>query len=442
MKKMIFFCCICLFLRAVSGYAEGSKEQTITSKEAVVTSDQEEPYDFTLSVYGNANADDTIDEDDMVYVGGILDGVNESTQFADANYDGRIDDEDIAHIEAILEGAPVSITLIDNRGVTVTVDTPVTKIAALFCGALRPVLHLQAADRVAGIGTRIVSFPYNILELQVNPEIRDLPQVGTTSDPSQEALVLLDPDVILGTAHTDYEVSKIISQNTGIPFIYGNPFEECFSEDNGAYEIWRLISLILGKKERIRAEELIRYCDSQIHEVQETTARIPEKEKVRVILLCHGTSEGVFRVSKDYKPLDIAGGKNVAREMKSTSRWGLIEISPEQIISWDPDIILFHSFSKDNNYIIADEILSDPLLQTVSAIKNKRVYGTKAWFAGWDPATGLCECFYMAKLFYPELFKDMNVEAKGNEILEEFYKKPQLYDWMLENCGTYYTWRE
>jgi iron complex transport system substrate-binding protein len=441
MKKMIFFCCIGLILTAVSGYAEGSKEHTITSKEAGDPYAQEEPYDFTLSVYGNANADDLIDEDDMAYVRRILDGVNESTRFADANYDGLIDDNDIAHIEAILKGDPVSLTLIDMRGVTVTVDTPVTEIAALFCGALRPVLHLQADDRIVGIGSRIVSLPHGILELQAYPELRNLPQIGTTTDPSQEAIVLLNPDVVLGTIHTGYEVSKVVSQNTNVPFLYGNP-EECFSRDNGAYETWRLVSSILGKKQRIRAEELIRYCTRQIYEIQERVANIPEQKKVKVLLLCNNTTEGVFRVSLSYQPLDIAGGKNVAQGMETTSLWRLVEVSPEQIISWDPDIILFHSYSKDQNFTTTDKILSDPLLQTVSAIKNRRVYGTKAWFAGWDPATGLCECFYMAKLFYPELFKDMDVEAKGNEILEEFYKRPHLYDWMLENCGDYYTWRQ
>jgi iron complex transport system substrate-binding protein len=47
--------------------------------------------DFTLQIFGNANMDDTIDELDIEYVRGIIDGANEPTQFADANYDGVID---------------------------------------------------------------------------------------------------------------------------------------------------------------------------------------------------------------------------------------------------------------------------------------------------------------------------------------------------------------
>jgi hypothetical protein len=52
---------------------------------------------------------------------------------------------------------------------------------------------------------------------------------------------------------------------------------------------------------------------------------------------------------------------------------------------------------------------------------------------GWDPATGLTETFYMAKLFHPDKFKDLDVEEKNNEILERFYGADGLYTWLLEN---------
>ena len=42
--------------------------------------------DCTLGIFGNANMDDTIDEDDIAYVEGIIEGTNEETELADANY--------------------------------------------------------------------------------------------------------------------------------------------------------------------------------------------------------------------------------------------------------------------------------------------------------------------------------------------------------------------
>ena len=145
-----------------------------------------------------------------------------------------------------------------------------------------------------------------------------------------------------------------------------------------------------------------------------------------------------------YQPIDIAGGINVAKDLPvGTSGWGGIDVSKEQIIEWNPDVILVHAGTKedDGKHGSIDGILHDPALQSVNAVKNKRVYGTKGWDTGWDPATGLCECYYLAKLFYPDLFTDLNVEKECNEILKEFYGVPGLYDWMIENCGSYVTWR-
>ncbi len=45
-------------------------------------------YKDTLTVYGNANLDEIIDEDDIEYVRWIIDETEDETQFADANYDG------------------------------------------------------------------------------------------------------------------------------------------------------------------------------------------------------------------------------------------------------------------------------------------------------------------------------------------------------------------
>ena len=209
--------------------------------------------------------------------------------------------------------------------------------------------------------------------------------------------------------------------------------------DNGAYETYRFMGLLLGEDERKKSEELINYCAGKIEEIEVITSKIPEDQKPRVYLAscCDPSLTATTNV---YEPIDIAGGINVAEDVPATTVHGNCVVSKEQIVSWNPDIILIHSYSKDNNFVTVDEVLSDPTLQSVNAVKNKKVYNTKAYFAGWDPATGLCECYYLAKIFYPDLFKDLNVEGECNEILEKFYGVSGLYDWMLENCGDYVTW--
>ena len=398
-------------------------------------------YDFTLSVYGNANGDDSLDEDDVQTVQGIISGRHKAGRYADANADGRIDGGDVEQIKAMLDHRPVAVTFEDNAGVTVTVNTPAKRLAVTFFGPLRPMLHLGGAQRVVGIGSRMVRRGYQWLAFQAYPRLRSLPEIGDTSDPSQEAILLTAPDLILGTRHTDFETSKMVRKNTGIPFMYGNPDGTTFSSDNGAYETWRLMGLILGQKER--AEELIDYCENRIRAIGRRVARIPPQDRVKVILLAYNTSKELFSVGTSYEPIDLAGGNNAAKELdQSSSWWRAVEVSPEQILAWNPDMILLHSYSKTRNFMTREDILSNKVLRNVNAVKHKKVYGTKAWSAGWDPATALTEVFYMVKLFYPDRFRDLDVKTEGNRILETFYKRPGLYTWMLENCGDYHTWRK
>ena len=79
-----------------------------------------------------------------------------------------------------------------------------------------------------------------------------------------------------------------------------------------------------------------------------------------------------------------------------------------------------------------DEVISDPAYQGISAIEEERVYYTPANSIGWDPAIGVLEVHYLAKLFYPEMFSDLDVEKEGNKILEKFYGVEGLYTDFLE----------
>jgi len=88
--------------------------------------------DYTLGIFGNADMDDTINEDDVKYVRGIIDGTNEATDLADANYDGQIDEDDIAQIETIISGDERSLTIetftIYEGAKVVTVPIPLSKM--------------------------------------------------------------------------------------------------------------------------------------------------------------------------------------------------------------------------------------------------------------------------------------------------------------------------
>ncbi len=388
--------------------------------------------DYTLGIFGNANMDDTIDEDDIAYVEGIIDGTNEETELADANYDGEVDEDDITQIELIISGEEKELTLIDQADRIVTVPRPIERVITTFPSATRAVLVVDGPDRLAGVSSVLTKYTGKMLCLQAYPELIELPTVGMHTEPNAELILDLKPDVVFSwSANAD-----VLQEKTGIPVI---TITTPSYFDEGSWESYRLAGKVLDKEDEV--EELISYANEKIEEITEVTSQIPEDEKPKVYFVscCQGICE-ITKTWGRYAPGDLAGGINVAKDQVLSS--GSSIVSKEQILKWNPDIILLHGGSKTGQWDLSiEDILADPDLQTVNAVKNKKVYYTKGYMIGWDPATGLTETFYMAKLFHPDEFKDLDVEKECNEILERFYGADGLYTWLLQNYN-FCRWEE
>jgi len=85
-------------------------------------------------------------------------------------------------------------------------------------------------------------------------------------------------------------------------------------------------------------------------------------------------------------------------------------------------------------------VLSDPVLQNVNAVKNGRVYSTIGGYWGDAPLDQhMASVYYLAKLFYPDEFEDLDVEEESNEIWEHLYGVGGLYTEMAEEYN-FYRW--
>ena len=326
---------------------------------------------------------------------------------------------DAAWIYAYWGGKPM--TAVDQTDRTVSLYRPVERIATLFPSVTRAILSVDGCDRLVGVSSTTIGRGLTRLSVKAYPKIMELSSTGSHSNPNAEQIALLKPDVIFGYSKR-LQWCNPIQEKTGIPVvgIYIDP-----NHASGCFETFRLVGKVIGKEER--AEELISFHEEKFTELTEVTSQIPDSEKPKVHLAFWSkltSSPG------SYYPVDLAGGINVINSDSS------VTVSKEQIIDWNPDFILIHGGSKTHRLSIED-ILLDSDLQTVNAVKNKSVYYTKGHFIGWDSATGLTEAFYMAKLFHPDKFEELDMEEKGNEILKKIYGADGLYTWMLETSDLY-----
>jgi len=145
----------------------------------------------TLSIFGNANLDDTIDEEDIAYVNGIIKGTNAPTNFSDANYDGKVDNLDLDQIEKIISGEEKALTLIDSAENIVTVKKPLGELVVLLGPILEPMRSIKVdEDKIVGVGT------YMKEDHVFYPEFNASQGLGSVSSPDYEAILELHPDTV------------------------------------------------------------------------------------------------------------------------------------------------------------------------------------------------------------------------------------------------------
>ena len=103
-----------------------------------------------------------------------------------------------------------------------------------------------------------------------------------------------------------------------------------------------------------------------------------------------------------------------------------VQISAEQLLAWDPDVIIVNGEPKADmtGSAAAEAILADPLFATLKAVQNGAVYGTpNAPFSWVDRPPGpnrIVGIRWLSGLIYPE-YLDYDVDEAVREFFQLFY---------------------
>ena len=195
------------------------------------------------------------------------------------------------------------------------------------------------------------------------------------------------------------------------------------------------------------ASKLVNYAKDALKIVNDTAAKIPDEEKVRVY---YAENDDGFETEPQKSPhgiiLDMVGCKNVA-EVEEAGGTGRVAVSPEQIISWNPEMIvicpttqgpLFDDETTENLY---NKLKSDDkgIWADIDAVKNDNFYevpvGPFNWADRPPSVNQLLGVLWCGNLVYPEYF-DYNMKEKTKEFFELFYHyelKDDEYNIMLSH---------
>jgi iron complex transport system substrate-binding protein len=406
--------------------------------------------DFVLEIYGNANMDDRLNSDDLQYLESILAGKDQATKLADANFDGKIDKADLEQVQAILDGKDKKLTFVDLLGENVTVNKPIKRLVNLGYNGVEMTRILGAEDILVAYGENRTTHK------KFFPKLAQLPFVG--ADPKNcdyEKIISLNPDAVQTNLERPSSLVGGLDQKHTFEKNLKNIPLICLDmrgQDNLVKNV-RTYGYILDRESE--AEKFIDWYSKYYNLFNNRTASIPDNKKPTAVVeytpyYCYASGSNLGQV------LTLAGGKNILDTKigpKDPKYGSMLDIEPEFVIQEDPKYIIKAVGSWDSGYDIDnsskmaafhEQVINRTELANVDAVKDDHVYCMSFWILS-GAGNNIIGTAYMAKLLYPDLFKDIDPEAIHQEYVDKFchidfdvkkngtFVYPNYDQWLVKN---------
>lgn len=247
-----------------------------------------------------------------------------------------------------------------------------------------------------------------------------LPSCGVGGPNAQaaeaEKILSCQPDIII-SEYEDVEKADALQQQVGVPVItlragVDGVFAEAFPGS------LRLLGQLFGREDR--AEELISFIESETAELTRRTADVAEADKPGVYVCGLGNwgTTNHLMTAQSYATFRVANIRNVVNDL-ATDGIQPIEAEKFAALGGSMDIMLIDAAAVKN---IAPLYQEDPtLLDTCKAWQTGQVYlemAYNAYYTNYEIA--LANTWFAAKCVYPDLFADVDMTAKTNEITKAF----------------------
>lgn len=329
------------------------------------------------------------------------------------------------------DDAPKTVTITDMIGRQVEiVPGSYQRVVCIGAGALRLYSYVGDVSLLCGVedidNTTLeerpkmfdgVARPYVMV---YGDTFAALPSCGVGGPNAQaaeaEKILSCTPDIIV-SEYEDTDKAEALQQQVGVPVItLRTGVDGVFSEDfSGSIT---LLGQVFGKE--TRASELLAFVSTETADIQARTADIAEDSKPAVYI-CGlgnwGTTDHLM-TSQSYAAFRVANIRNVATDL---GKDGVQPIEAEKFAALGDsmDIMILDAAAVKN---IAPLYREDPhLFDGCKAWENGQVYLEMAYNAYYtNHEIALANAWYAAKVVYPDLFADVDMTAKTNEITRMF----------------------
>ncbi len=314
----------------------------------------------------------------------------------------------------------------DSLGREVEVPTEITTVAVT--GQLGQIVMLSVApDLLIGIATEWDE----TAALYLDEAYYNLPVIGqwysSNGEVSLEELLLLNPDIVIDIGESSSDLMEeldLMYERTGIPFVH---IESTLTTTS---EMYANLGDLLGREED--AQVLADYCAAVYADTEALLETVGDDLAQLVYCLGEDGTNVLGAGSYHTEILDMVADNLAVLENPSSKGTG-DSVGFEQLLVWDPDIIIF---APDSVY---DEVADSELWNQLTAVQNGNYYevpyGPYNWMGMPPSIQRYLGLLWISEVLYPKL-NETDLQAAVTEYYALFYHcelTDEMYNTLMEN---------
>ncbi|NLI62563.1 MAG: ABC transporter substrate-binding protein [Methanosarcinaceae archaeon] len=295
------------------------------------------------------------------------------------------------------------VTLSENVKTMIVTPIPYTSMVYAIDGTAEKLIAIHPSAKEA--------YGKSLLK-NLAPELENIPDkyVSREFAINAEEIFKLNPDVVILWSHQENDLRKL--EELDIPVITLTAGANSNIDD--MRKNMRIVGELLGKEEK--ANQLIEYNLEVEKYFIEKNKNLSDIKKPKVLYIRDRGLKVAGGDSFNGRLIELTGGTNVAKDVKGS--WS--QVSMEQIMGWDPDIIYLSHFDDIYPEDLYDDQINRQYWSNISAVKNKQVYKTPIGIYRWDAPNAETPLFmkWIAQIQQPEIYNDYDLEY----YIKQFYK--------------------
>lgn len=321
-------------------------------------------------------------------------------------------------IAAVLFAAPVwanPIEITDDTGRTITFDAPLERAVIFNRYNAEFVRAVAGMDKIVGVDSWVTRDP------TYWPNLQDGMLAGEgQSEPNYEAIVAMEPDVVIFPRNGAWEEATKTLKPFDIPVVVLTGWDVLRHESN-------IDSFGKMFDAPERAAQLNAFYTKHMDLLSTRLAGVDPKP---VYLEEKTPFRSVLQGSGWHDMIEAAGGRNIFGDVDITGQpkqRGSVhnfEVNPEAILMADPALVVklqpgsYPLHSQDSTLAFFDEFLGRPGTDEIAAVKTGEVYHMNYYLAG--GSSKMIGALSIAKWLHPDLFADVDPDAVMKTWLEDF----------------------